>query len=485
MTVKVGAKVLWEAQPGPQTALIECPVFEVFYGGARGGGKTEGSIGDWMEHLNAYGEHCNGLFFRRKRADLSDVVARTKAIFPHLGGKFNENKSLWTWPNGARLGFEYLERDSDAQNHQGKSLTRLYIEEATQFPSPAPIMKLKAALRSAAGVPCGLRLTGNPGGPGHNWVKARYITPNPKGYQIITETEELEIDGKKIIASLSRVFIPSKVWDNRKLLDNDPTYILRLRQSGSETLVKAWLQGDWDIVDGAFFDEWGEQHILDTSEWLSRIPKDAMRFRAFDWGSAKPFSCGWYAVADGEWGLPRGALVKYREWYGSKGPNIGLKMDAALVAQGIREREIHERIRYGAADPSIFIRDGGPSIGELMAVKGCNWRRADNKRKPGWEQLRYRLVGEGGTPMIYFLDQCEDSIRTIPLLQHDEVDAEDVDTEGEDHAGDETRYACMSRPWVPGGVDILPPTSHSGHLTFNGALQLAKQRRLLQGSSHG
>ena len=485
MTVRADTKVLWEAQPGPQTALIECPVFEVFYGGARGGGKTEGSIGDWMEHLNAYGEHVNGAFFRRKRADLSDVIARTKMLFPALGGKFNENKTTWTWPNGARLAFEYLERDSDAQNYQGKSFTRIYIEEATQFPSPTPIMKLKATLRSAAGVPCGLRLTGNPGGPGHNWVKERFIKPCPGGYQIITESEELEIDGKTITVSLSRVFIPSKVWDNRKLLESDPTYILRLRQAGSESLVKAWLQGDWDIVDGAFFDEWGEHHILDSRQWLRKIPADALRYRAFDWGSARPFSCGWYAVSDGNWDLPRGALVKYREWYGSKGPNIGLKMDAALVAKGIREREIAERVRFGVADPSIFIRDGGPSIGELMAVNGCNWRRADNKRKPGWEQLRYRLVGQDGRPMLYFLDDCEDSIRTIPLLQHDEVDMEDVDTEGEDHAGDETRYACMARPWVPGGVDIPPPGSDITRLTFNGALAMAKARRINLEHTHG
>lgn len=472
-------KVLWSPQPGPQTALIECPVFEVFYGGARGGGKTESSLGDWMEHMNTWGELANGAFFRRKRSDLSDVVARSKQLFPALGGKFNENKSQWTFENGARLAFEYLERDKDAENYQGKSFTRIYIEEATQFPSPAPIMKLKGTLRSAGGAHVGMRLTGNPGGPGHNWVKARYITPNPTGFQVITETEELEIDGVKVVASLSRVFIPSKVWDNKLLMQSDPTYILRLRQAGSESLVKAWLNGDWNIIDGAFFSEWDEsRHVLDTQLWLPQIPRDALRFRAFDWGSAKPFSCGWYAVSDGEWGLPRGALVKYREWYGAKGPNVGLKMDAAHVAQGIRDRELKERVRYGVADPAIFIRNGGPSIGEEMAKHGASWRLADNKRIPGWEQMRQRLVGDGNEPMLYFLDCCEDSIRTIPLLQHDDVNAEDIDTEGEDHAGDETRYACMSRPWVPAGVDSAPPGSHSGKLTFMGALNLVRKQRL-------
>lgn len=447
--------VLWQPQPGPQTALLECPVFEVFYGGARGGGKTESSIGDWLQHSSLYGEAAIGIFFRRKLVQLAEVVARTKQIFPKLGAKYNEQQKTWTMANGARLKFAYLERDSDAEEYQGHNYTRVYVEEVTNFPSPAPINKLRATLRSGSGVPVGMRLTGNPGGAGHNWVKRRYIDPAPKGFKVITEETEVEIDGVKRMVSLDRVFIPSKIGDNQLLMRNDPTYILRLRQSGSEALVRAWLEGDWNIVDGAFFDEFDETlHILQVQKFLPLINPKMLLFRAFDWGSAKPFSVGWYAILDqdyrlGERLLPAKALVKYREWYGASGPNKGLKMTADLVAKGIVEREKGERIRYGVADPAIFIRDGGPSIGETMAVHRCSWRRADNKRKAGWEQLRQRLVGDSGLPMLYFCDSCEDTIRTLPTLQHDDTDPEDLDTEAEDHAADETRYAVMSRPWIP------------------------------------
>lgn len=444
------ASIVWQPQPGPQTALIACPVFEVFFGGARGGGKTEASLGDWLEHSAVYGEHAIGIFVRRKFKQLSEVIARAKQLFKPLGAKYNEQKAEFLMPNGARLKFVYLERDSDAEEYQGHSYTRIYIEEATNFPSPAPIDKLKATLRSGAGVPCGIRLTGNPGGPGHNWVKKRYIDPNPRGYQVITEEEVIELPGgEKIVAKIDRVFIPSKIGDNALLLRNDPTYILRLRQSGSEQLVKAWLEGNWDIVDGAFFDEFDETlHVL-AADWLEVIPRNAFRFRSFDWGSAKPFSVGWWALSDGTWGLPYGAMVRYREWYGAKAPNVGLKMTADLVALGILEREKGEPIRFGVADPSIFIRNGGPSIAESMMVKGCSWRKGDNRREPGWEALRQRLVGEDGKPMIYFLETCDDTIRTLPTLQHDEKDPEDLDTDAEDHATDDVRYAVMSRPWVP------------------------------------
>lgn len=451
----LGQQIIWQPQPGPQTALIQCPVFEVFFGGARGGGKTEGSIGDWLQHSNTYGENAIGIFVRRQFKQLAEVIARTKVLFTKLGATYNEQRAEWKMANGARLKFVHLERDSDAEAYQGHSYTRVYIEEATNFPSPSPIQLLKGTLRSAAGVPCGMRLTGNPGGPGHQWVKARYIDPAPQGFKVITETETIQIDDQMIEASISRVFIPSKIRDNKLLVMNDPTYILRLKQTGSDALVKAWLEGDWDSVDGAFFDEWDpSKHVL-PAEWLNHIPRNALKFRAFDWGSARPFSCGWYVLSDGSWGLPKDALLKFHEWYGAIGPNKGLKMEASEVAQGIKEQELRWlrdkgwKINYGVADPAIFIRDGGPSIAEMMAVKQVMWRRADNKRVSGAEMMHCRLKGEMGVPMLYFLETCEDSIRTIPFLQHDETKPEDIDTDMEDHAYDETRYAIMSRPWQP------------------------------------
>lgn len=480
------SKVLWSPQPGPQTALLECPIFEVFYGGARGGGKTESSIGDWLQHSSMYGEEAIGIFVRRKLTQLSEVIARTKQIFPKLGGKYNEQQKTWTMANGARLKFVYLERDSDAEEYQGHSYTRVYVEEVTNFPSPNPINKLRATLRSGSGVPTGMRLTGNPGGAGHNWVKARYIDPEPKGFRVIAEECEIEVEGVKSIVSLERVFIPSKLGDNTLLMRNDPTYVLRLRQSGSEALVKAWLTGDWNIIDGAYFDEFSEElHVIPYKDFHPFLSASMPKFRAFDWGSAKPFSVGWYVVMDTDLELPdgrfipKGAIVKYKEWYGASGINKGLKMTADMVAQGIYEREKGEIMKWAVADPAIFTRDGGPSIAETMAIHRVTWRRADNKRIAGWTQLRGRLVGNSGIPMLYFCDSCVDTIRTLPVLQHDEGNPEDLDTEGEDHAADETRYAVMSRPWLP-AVKIPEVTRYPKlpqQMTIN---ELIERRRVKQ-----
>jgi hypothetical protein len=195
-------------------------------------------------------------------------------------------------PNGARLTFAYLERDADADQYQGHGYTRVYVEEAGTFPSPAPIMKLMATLRSGAGVPCRIRLTGNPGGPGHQWLKARYIDPAPRGWEVIRDPE----------TGLERVYIPSRVSDNRHL---GPEYVAQLRQVGPPELVRAWLEGDWSVVAGAFFPEFSiDRHVVEPRS----LPGYWHRFRSLDWGSARPFSIGWWAVSDGELAeFPRGA----------------------------------------------------------------------------------------------------------------------------------------------------------------------------------
>jgi hypothetical protein len=153
--------------------------------------------------------------------------------------------------------------------------------------------------------------------------------------------------------------------------------------------------------------------------------------------------------------------VRYREWYGASAPGVGLKLPAEEVADRIRTLEKDDgRIAYGVLDPSAFASDGGPSIAERMARRSVYFRPADNARVAqrgamgGWDQLRARLRGGPGAggnerPGIYFFSTCIDAIRTIPALQHDAGRPEDVDTAGEDHAADDVRYACMSRPYIP------------------------------------
>ena len=162
----------WEAQPSPQAAFVASTLFEVVYGGARGGGKTDAALGEFATHAAAHGKAAKGLLVRRTRVALLPTIDRAREIYRGMAATWQEQKSRFVWPNGAVLYVRYLDRDQDADAYQGHDYTRVYVEEITQFASPRPIDKLKATLRSAAGVPCGFQATCNPSGPGHAWVKA-------------------------------------------------------------------------------------------------------------------------------------------------------------------------------------------------------------------------------------------------------------------------------------------------------------------------
>ena len=438
-------------QPGPQTAFIKCPCDIVVFGGARGGGKTHGSLGEWWIHSEDHRTNARGLMVRKTREDLRDTMAAAREMFGQAA-KWREKGGYFEMKNGGRLHLAYLESDADAMNYQGWSLTRVYVEELTQYANPSPLFKLLATLRSAAGVRCQFRATCNPGGPGHNWVKQWAIDPGP--YTVVTDEE----------TGLTRTFIPSKLTDNPALLLADPGYINKLKSAGSPQLVRAWLEGDWNVIEGAFFAEFSTtRHIISPL----RIPEHWTRFRSMDWGSAKPFSVGWWTVVQDDTIhagrlLPRGAIIRYREWYGAKpgGRNEGLKLPAEVVAQGIVSRETsvnghRESIAFGVLDPAAFAVISGPSIGETLQRHGAPFRKADNsrvgrdKRMGGWDQVRARLAGDAdGNPMMFMFETCRDLIRTLPMMQHDENRPEDLDTDGEDHAVDDTRYACLSRPFL-------------------------------------
>ena len=47
---------------------------------------------------------------------------------------------------------------------------------------------------------------------------------------------------------------------------------------------------------------------------------------------------------------------------------------------------------------------------------------------------------------MYIFKTCRDFIRTFPALVYSERNVEDVDTDTEDHQGDEARYFAMARP---------------------------------------
>lgn len=457
-----GGPPLWEPQPGPQSLAIAAHfITELMFGGARGGGKSDFLLGDFLQDIDL-GPAWQGIIFRRSYPELEELIKRAKEIYEPYGAIYKVAANTFVFPSGATLKMRHVETEQDCDKYQGHQYTWIGWDELTNWPNLNSYKKLKACLRSAAGVANKrIRCSANPGGVGHHAVKAYFVDPAPTGMELLTNRVTIKNpDGTEYVEITTRMFIPSKVKDNAILMRNDPGYIARLHEIGSPELVRAWLEGDWSVITGSYYPEFSlAKHVIAAFE----IPAHWTRFRAMDWGSAKPFCVLWMAIAseayelpDGRF-IPTGALVCYRELYGWNGtPNTGVRWSANRVGQKTKEMERNDRITYGVLDPAAFSRESGPSHAERMATEGVLYRRADNNRIGGWDVVRDRLCGiEGdpevaygvGTPMLYFFKNCVHIIRTLPALQHDINDPEDCDSDGEDHAPDTLRYGCMSRPW--------------------------------------
>lgn len=312
-------------------------------------------------------------------------------------------------------------------------------DEVTNWPHNDMFLQMFACLRgSGQQVAARIRCSGNPGGPGHNWVKDRFmIGAHKKGWHPIYDPE----------SNMTRLYIPSRTTDNPSLILNSPNYTRQLRAVGSKELVKAWLEGDWDIVLGAYFDEWSERdHVIPDID-PADLPKKWKIYRAYDHGSYHPFAVLWYTYAGPEFekqGIERNTIIFLNEWFGANEQGKGLKLAISDVAEGIRRREraFGRSIEPGPADNQIFEQDGGMPLSELMAAKGVYFERSDKRRIAGWNQVRYRLQ----TNLVRFCRACKNTISSFPSLQHDDTRQEDVDTTGNDHCADVVRYSCMAWP---------------------------------------
>jgi len=499
-------EVVWAPMPGSQDIFLRCDDIEVLLEGNRGGGKTDTALMDFYQDVGkGYGANWVGVLIRQTHPMLRDVIEKSKKLYKRLcpDAFYNEIKYMWEFPGGERLYFSHFNAETDFDNFIGHNFTWICWEELSRWATPTFYLQMFSCLRSATpGIPRKVRATTNPYGVGHNWIQTRFKLQQwprkDKDGKVVILGERIvgDRDPKTNLLYPPRRAIHNDLAENKILMHTDPDYLARVSQSArNESERRAWVEGSWDITAGGMFDDiWSElMDIIVMDEF--DIPVHWPIFRAYDHGSSKPWSVGYYAASDGT-DLPlrngkvrstvRGDLFRVGEIYGWTGQdNEGLRLPVAEIAKRIVEYEIKRgwrdattgksKIKRGPADTGIFDDVNGVCIAndfeKPVMVQGRNlpgivWEKADKgpgSREQGWEQIRKRLTatkrppnGYREIPGLFIMKEANARgvpvlnhwIRTVPGLPRDEKKIDDVDTEAEDHVGDETRYALrFERNW--------------------------------------
>lgn len=456
-------RVIWRAQPR-QAVFLKRREYEVLYGGAAGGGKSDAAVMLPLYWIDI--PHFRALILRKTYPQLSELIDKSRLYYGRAFPKarYNGTAHRWTFPSGAVIDFGSMHTSADRENYRGKQYDMIIFDELTHFTWEEYSFMFSRNRPSGPGTFVGMRATTNPGGVGHGWVKDRFITAAPPMTPIAERVQVPDENGAMHEMERTRIFIPATVHDNPALLQNDPAYLANLAMLPPAER-DAQLYGSWDSFTGQVFREWRNDPAHYEDQQFTHVvsPFDVPRHwpivRAFDWGYARPFSVGWWAFDE------EGRAWRVAEYYGvTDRPNEGAKISAADIAREIaRLEKEHPYLRQhtitGVADPSIFDGSRGESIADSMARWGVYWDPGDNARIPGKMQIHYRMAfGDDGRPMLYVFNTCRHFIRTIPSLVYSERHVEDVDTDQEDHIYDETRYALMTRP-IRARANVEHPTS--------------------------
>lgn len=499
-------KIVWEPIPGTSQELaINSPADDTLYCGSRGPGKTITQLMFFKKYVGqGYGKHLRGIIFDAEYKHLDDIVGKIQLFFPQFddGFKFGSSKGDYTcsWPTGEKCFLRAGSVEEDYDQFHGHEYPILMFNELTKQATPKFFDKIQSCNRSSfvpelhspkdrngrikrlvPPMPLKNFSTTNSTGPGRNWVKQRYIDPVPYGKLQYFEDKVFNPRTKQEeIIRKSRVALFGSYKENIYL---DPKYIATLQADPDPIRRKSWLTGSWDITTGGAFDDlWNrEKHVIPTFA----IPKGWKIDRAYDWGSSKPYACGWFAVANGEEAIlpngarfcpPKGTLILVDEVYGTTqlGTNEGVKKSARDQAIQFRNREQMQMMRGfyltqprpGPADNQIRqVREiNVPTIESEMELEGVYWENSDKSsgsRIVGMQLFRDRLgnvLANNGFPGFYVMAHCKAWISTVPVLQRDKDNPDDVDTDAEDHLWDVTRYRVLAQQDYTSSLQIAYPT---------------------------
>ncbi len=491
--------VVWQPIPGSsQEFAIDARADEILLCGTRGSGKTEVQLFRFRRFVGiGYGAYWRGVIFDKRYKNLDDLVSRSRRWFPLFedGAKFHaaSNAYKWSWPSGEELLFRVAETEADYEDYHGQEFPFIGWNELTKQPTPKLYTKMMSLNRTSfvpelhtpkkynrsgkmigyqthdnkplPEIPLQIVSTTNPSGPGHNWVKKRFITVAPYGKVVRKEREVFNPRTQQVEKVVKKqVAIFSSYKENIYLT---PEYIASLFDNNDKAQLKAWLTGSWDITSGGALDDLWDSNIHIVPRF--KLPPNWRVDRALDWGSTHPYAVCYFAEATGEEvELPngnvfcpvKGSLIMIYELYGSNdiGSNVGVRKGSTALAKEIKKTDqmlleqgwIGKPVRPGPADNQIanIVDKDTTTIKDNMEAEGVYWEKSNKSpgsRKQGLELIRERLYASitKERPGLYIMDNCAATLETVPIIPREEDDLEDTDTSAEDHLYDAIRYRVL------------------------------------------
>ncbi len=418
-----------------QKAFIQADADEILFGGAAGGGKSFGQLTDALLYALKF-KGSRQLLIRRSFPDLErSLVDVHLKFYPLSVYAYNTTKHLGRFSNGSIIEFGYLEHENDKYQYQGAEYDVIRFDELTQF-SEATYLYLFSRLRGVNAFPRSMRCSTNPGGVGHSWVKARFVDI---GAPDVVHTV-LGENGRET----ARLFLPSKIEDNPILMAADPDYKARLDLLPEKERL-ALRDGVWDLHDGQFFAEFRrEKHVRRPFV----IPDEWRRYVTMDYGMDM-LAALWIAVDTA------GKAYVYREVYEGRDNGMGQDGKGHIVsaaARRLKEANGTDRIDAWLAPPDLWNRhsDSGKSTADMFEAAGIVLEKTSNSRVSGWQAVHEWLADErqedgSEAPKLKIFNTCPNIIRTLPEVQFDSHNPDDVANEPHEltHAPDALRGFCV------------------------------------------
>lgn len=256
----------WKPNPGPQERFCASSAFEVLYGGAAGGGKSDALLGEALRFVHIPGYRA--IYFRRTYPELegkgSGIIPRSRELL-HDAAKYDEQRHLWLFSSGATLAFAHLEHEHTVHNYRSAQFAYIAFDELTTF-TESQYLYLFSRCRSTVGVPACVRSASNPGGVGHMWVRRRFIEKlRPFEVRYFKRQGDDDVEtGREDSAGLGRQFIPARLVDNPALMEKDPGYLRRLLALDPVDRARL-LDGDWFVANaGLVYGTFSDLNLTDS-----------------------------------------------------------------------------------------------------------------------------------------------------------------------------------------------------------------------------